>query len=92
MMTETIWKVFFEDAAYKSFKKLDRHSQKKIQHFIRERLETQEDPRRFGKSLTYHLEGYWRYRVEDFRLICVIEDKRLIVAIVGLGHRQDVYN
>jgi mRNA interferase RelE/StbE len=48
-------------------------------------------PRQRGKALTANLSGLWRYRVGDYRVICQIEDERLVVLVVGLSHRRDVY-
>ena len=54
-------------------------------------LQETEDPRQRGKALTANLSGLWRYRVGDHRVICLIEDDRLVVLVVGLSHRSDVY-
>jgi mRNA interferase RelE/StbE len=37
------------------------------------------------------LAGLWRYRVEDYRLICRLEDERIVVLVLQIGHRRDVY-
>ena len=49
------------------------------------------DPRRFGRELKAELAGLWRYRVGDYRLICQIRDQELIVLVVTVGHRKDIY-
>lgn len=46
-----------------------------------------EDPRVRGKSLT----GVWRYRVGDYRILCDIDDGRLVILVVDLAHRREVY-
>jgi len=51
-----------------------------------------EDPRAFGKPLKADLKGLWRYRVADYRLICSIQDQRLVVLVLKVGHRRDVYD
>lgn len=86
-----IWKVEFDDAAAKELRKLDRQAQKDILRYFRERIAVGEDPRRFGKPLTRELTGLWRYRVRDYRMICSIEDGALVVLVLRVGHRKDVY-
>jgi len=85
------WIVEFDDAAAKELRKLDRQAQHEILHYLRERIATDEDPRRFGKPLSRELAGLWRYRVRDSRLICNIEDSELVVLVLRIGHRKDIY-
>ena len=49
-------------------------------------------PRRFGKPLRAELAGLWRYRVGDYRLLCQIKDKILLVLLISVGHRKNVYD
>lgn len=86
------WTVEFDDAAVKELKKLDKQAQREIIRYFRERIETEEDPRRFGKPLAKELSGLWRYRVRNYRMICNIEDGKLIVLVLRVGHRKDVYS
>lgn len=86
-----MWTVEFDDAAAKELRKLDRQAQQEILRYLRERIATEEDPRRFGKPLARELAGLWRYRIRDFRVICNIEDDKLIVLVVRVSHRKDVY-
>lgn len=72
-------------------RQLDRQHQIRIVRFLRERIATSEDPRRLGRALQGQSVPLWRYRVGPFRLICSIEDDRLTVLVVRLGHRRDVY-
>ena len=55
-------------------------------------VEKLRDPRLRGKALSSNLSGLWRYRVGDWRVLCRIEDGRLIVLVVQIGHRSSVYN
>ncbi len=86
-----MWQVEYDDNARKQLSKLDRKAQSDILRYMRERIATSEDPRRFGKALHSDLKGLWRYRVYDYRIICKIEDNRLIVMVVNVDHRKDVY-
>lgn len=85
------WTVEFDDAAAKELRKLDHQTQRDILRYFRERIATDEDPRRFGKLLSGELAGLWRYRVRNYRMICNIEDAKLIVLVVRVSHRKDVY-
>ena len=85
------WIVEFDDSATKELRKLDRQAQQEILRYFRERIATNEDPRRFGKPLSHDLTGLWRYRVRNYRMICNIEDDKLIVLVLRAGHRKHVY-
>lgn len=84
-------KVVFSDKAKKFFLKLDTPIQKQIQKFIL-KLEGMSDPRARGKMLVGNLLGFWRYRVGDYRLLCRIVDKELVITVVEVGHRKEVYD
>jgi mRNA interferase RelE/StbE len=60
--------------------------------FLRDRIATTENPRRFGKPLRGGLKSLWRYRVGDYRLICDIRDETLVVLVVRAGHRRNIYD
>ncbi|WP_320836726.1 type II toxin-antitoxin system RelE/ParE family toxin [Zhongshania sp.] len=85
------WEIEFDDAAAKELRKLDRKAQQEILRYFRERIATNEDPRRFGKPLSRDMTGLWRYRVHNYRIICQIEDGRLVVLVLRVGHRKNVY-
>jgi len=73
----------------KQLAKLDRPVAKTLVRFMNERVHGSRDPRHIGKQLTDS--NFWRYRVGDYRILCEIEDQRLIVLVVELGHRREVY-
>ena len=75
----------------KEFKKLDRYTQRLIKAWIQKHLSGCENPRATGKGLTADLSGLWRYRIGDYRLICVIEDDRLVILALTIGHRSEIY-
>jgi mRNA interferase RelE/StbE len=85
------WTVEFDDRARRELRKLDARTQQTILSYLRERIAGDADPRRFGKPLRRNLAGLWRYRVEDYRLICRIENERVVVLVLQVGHRRDVY-
>ncbi|MCY3940905.1 MAG: type II toxin-antitoxin system RelE/ParE family toxin [Gammaproteobacteria bacterium] len=85
------WKVEFDDRAARELRKLDPQIQEDILAYLRKRIATSENPRRFGKSLSGGLRGLWRYRVRDYRLICSISEREKTVVILRVGHRGKVY-
>ncbi len=76
----------------KEFKKLDKYTQKIIRSWIDKNLVDCENPRQHGLALTANKTGQWRYRIGDYRLICLIEDDQLNIIALNIGHRRDVYN
>jgi len=85
------WIVEFDESAARELRKLDGQIQREILRYLRQRIATDEDPRRFGKALARELAGLWRYRVRDYRLICNIEDETITVLILRVAHRKQVY-
>ena len=75
----------------RDFKKLDRYTQRILRGLITKNLIHCENPRAFGKALTANRKGQWRYRIGDYRLICVIEDDRLVILALAIGHRREIY-
>ena len=86
------WKIEFFDTAQKQLRKLDRQWQKAILDYLEERISVLEDPRQLGKVLSGELAEFWRYRVGDYRIICQIDDDKIIVNVVRIGHRKNVYD
>lgn len=85
------WTVEVDARAARELRKLDRQSRRRIVRFLRERIATAEDPRRLGRALKGQSRQLWRYRVGAYRLICSIEDARLVVLVVRVGDRGRVY-
>ncbi len=72
--------------------KLDAQQAKRILKFLYGRVATLDDPRSIGQALHgSRLGEFWKYRVGDCRLICKIEDDRLIVLVLRFGHREEIY-
>ena len=72
--------------------KLDPQHSKRILRFLNERVAKLADPRSIGQALHgSRLGEFWKYRVGDYRLICRIEDDRLLVLVLRLGHRREIY-
>jgi addiction module toxin, relE/stbE family len=75
----------------KALKKLDRQTQRIIKAWIEKNLINCENPRIHGKALTSNRSGQWRYRVGDYRILAEIHDNKLILILVDVGHRRDIY-
>ena len=85
------WTIEWDDRARRELRKLDKQIQRHILKYFSERIVSEEDPRRFGKGLRHELQGLWRYRIGDYRAICHLEDDHLVVLVLELGHRRQIY-
>ena len=75
----------------KEFRKLDRYTQQMIKAWIEKYLIDSPNPSLHGKGLTANRSGQWRYRIGDYRLICMIQDNELIILALSIGHRREIY-
>jgi mRNA interferase RelE/StbE len=86
------WRVEFLPAAERELRKIARPVRERLLLFLRDRVQGGADPRSLGEPLRGpELGKYWKYRVGDYRIICSIRDERLVVVIVRIGHRREVY-
>ena len=76
----------------KEFKKLDKYTRRIIRGWINKNLVDTTNPRIHGKGLTSNRSGQWRYRIGDYRLICLINDEKLIILALIIGHRKEIYD
>lgn len=86
-----IWKIEFDERSRKELRKLDKSAQKNILQYLRNKIATNEDPRRFGDPLRKNLSGFWKYRIGAYRIICDIVNDTVTVRVIRIGHRKDVY-
>lgn len=86
-----MYKVVLTDKAIKILKKLDKNTTRMMLGWIRKNLEGCSDPRIHGKPLVGNHSGKWRYRVGDYRLLAEIVDDEIVIYIVNIGHRRDIY-
>ena len=75
----------------REFKKLDRYTQRMLKAWIVKNLVDCDNPRVVGKALSANRRGQWRYRIGDYRLICDIQDEKLVILAMSIGHRREVY-
>ena len=87
-----VWRVEFDAAAARDVRKLGHEARRAVLKYLRERIATTENPRRFGHALTGDLKGLWRYRVGDYRIVADIRDHEILVMVVTVGHRRNVYS
>jgi mRNA interferase RelE/StbE len=86
------WKIEIDAKAEKELGKLDKGVAKRITKFLRERVTVLDDPRSIGEALVGpRLGDRWKYRVGDYRIIADIQDDVLVVYVVKVGNRREVY-
>lgn len=83
------YRIALTPRAAKQVRKLDPTIARRIRGFLEERLGQLDDPRLLGKKLVN--EDFWRYRVGDYRLLATIDDDRILILIVEIAHRREVY-
>lgn len=85
------WTIEFAESVRKSVEKLDPQTRARIRSFLDQRIAQLDDLRSQGKALTGPLSGLWRYRIGDYRIVCDIQDRKLVILVVMIDHRRDVY-
>ena len=81
----------FSKKAEKDLQKIDKYQAKLIYNWVLVNLDGCQNPRAMGRPLTANLQGYWRYEVGNYRLICDIQDNVCKIIVVKTGHRREVY-
>jgi len=86
------WQIEFDESAKKELAKLDRQVARRLIDFLKNRVLNQRDPRSVGQALRGSTLGeFWKCRVGDFRIIASIQDERMIVLVLRVGNRSDIY-
>lgn len=85
------YSVVLTERAKKQLSKLDKPVAKLIASWLRKNLQECENPRQHGKGLTANRTGQWRYRIGDYRVLAEIQDEKVIIMVVEIGHRKKVY-
>jgi len=83
------WRISFTPQAQKDLRGIGKRDARRIRTFLKERVVV--DPRAVGGRLKGQLREFWRWRVGDYRVLARIEDDRLLVLVVQVGHRSKVY-
>jgi mRNA interferase RelE/StbE len=85
-------RIEFDPGAVDDLKKLDRPVQVRLLGFLRTRVAVLDNPRSIGEALSgARLGSYWKYRVGDWRVICDIQDEHIVVRVLRVGNRRDMY-
>lgn len=86
------WKIEFLPEAEKDLKKIDSPIVRRILIFLEQRISRLEDPRSLGEALKGPKLGkYWKYRIGNYRIICRIKDKEILILVISIGHRKSIY-
>lgn len=85
------WRVEFTPRAEKDIERLSTRDQRRILEFLTQRVSAHPNPRALAKRLTGTKEEVWRFRVGDYRIITQFQDSRLVVLVVEVGNRREVY-
>jgi len=85
------WTIEFDDRAIADLKALDTAIRRRIVRYLEHRIAQAPDPRQYGAALRHDLSGLWRYQVDDYRVIVRLEQDRLTVLVIGIGHRREIY-
>jgi mRNA interferase RelE/StbE len=86
------WTIKFNQDLKKTAKKLGKQALNRIINFLEEKILIEErHPKSFGQPLIGNLVGFWRYRIGDYRVICKIENDILVILVIDIGHRKDIY-
>lgn len=86
------WEYEFSPVAQKNLRDIGPSAARDIRDFLDKRVKGGSDPRSIGRQLRGNLREYWRYRVKDYRIVCHIQDARLVVLIIHVAHRSTVYD
>ena len=84
------WTLEFDAIARKQLRKLPRDVGKRIVSGLQQ-VAALDNPRQRGKAMVGERTGYWRYRIGDYRVIARIEGQKLIIVVVAIGHRREIY-
>jgi mRNA interferase RelE/StbE len=84
------WTIRIDDGFRRDLRKVGHVEADRITHYLAE-LATLEDPRQRGKALVGGMKGLWRYRVGDHRILARIDNGEMVVLVLTLGHRREVY-
>lgn len=86
-----MWRLEFSKKVDKQLSKMDAGVRRVIVSWLLKNIDGCEDPRVHGKGLTANRSGAWRYRVGDYRVLCEIQEDKLVVLAIEVGHRREVY-
>ena len=86
-----MYTIEFSGRFLKGLRKIDPANRRIIAEWINANLLETEEPRQNGRALKGQLKGLWRYRVGQYRIIAKIDDGQLLLLMLDVDHRKDVY-
>jgi mRNA interferase RelE/StbE len=85
------WKLQLSERANKDLEKLSQTTKERIIQYFEKTLLNQDNPKMKGKALSGHLVGQWCYRIGTYRVLTKIQDEKMIILAISLGHRKEIY-
>jgi mRNA interferase RelE/StbE len=89
--TPSAWRIEFEQDAIRQLNQLDKTVRRRIVSHLERYVARSGNPRGYGKALKGPMRGLWSYRVGSYRVVCLLDDRRLVVVVVTVGHRSRAY-
>lgn len=86
------YRLEFTPDVKKQLKKMDKYQATLLTRWLYQNIDGTANPREHGKALSANRAGQWRYRIGNYRVIVEIEDERLVVTAIQVGHRRNVYD
>ena len=87
-----VWRIEFDPRAVKELALFDRPIQQRLVRVLRERISTLDDPQSIGEALRgEELGRFWKYRIGAYRVICDIRDEDIVILVIRIGDRKEVY-
>jgi mRNA interferase RelE/StbE len=84
------WTIEYDAPARKQLRKLDKADAKRIVAAL-DAIADLKSPQDRGVAMVGNYAGYWRYRIGNYRVIARIEDGRMAIVVIAIGHRREVY-
>ncbi|EET96824.1 type II toxin-antitoxin system RelE family toxin [Enterococcus faecalis] len=86
------YRLEFTPDVKKQLKKMDKYQATLLTRWLYRNIDGTANPREHGKALSANRAGQWRYRIGNYRVIVEIEDERLVVTAIQVGHRRNIYD
>ena len=90
-MNSPTYKLEYSNQALKQLRKLNQTTARRLVLWLDRNVANKRNPRLSGQALTGEMNGCWRYRVGDYRIIVLIRDKELVILCLSIGHRKEIY-
>ena len=86
------WTIEFTPSARRDIKKLGSEPARRIGAALNDKIAKLADPRSIGAGLSGDWRGHWRWRIGNYRVVAKIEDDKVLILVVRVAHRSDVYD